>query len=183
MALKDFSFIILLNIAHNVSNTGNAKTISGATITISVYVLATPSIDIIASENPKKLEPTSPIKVFAGLKLNGRNPTKEPSNAVINKMAISGEPFNVNIINNETLEIIAIPEDNPSNPSIKLIAFVTPTIQQIVKITEKAPFSPTLYKNGILRFPILTPAHTTIEAAIICASNFTNGETLCMSSK
>lgn len=45
------------------------------------------------SENPKKLEPVSPIKVLAGAKLNGKNPTKAPAKAVINKMAISGDPI------------------------------------------------------------------------------------------
>ena len=88
----------------------------------------------MAKENPKKLEPTSPIKVLAGLKLNGKNPTIAPANAVINKMAISGELFNVKIIINEIQEISVIPEDNPSNPSIKLIALVIPIIQHTVRI-------------------------------------------------
>ena len=41
-------------------------------------------IDITASEKPKKLEPVSPINVFAGLKLNGTKPTIEPPNAAVN---------------------------------------------------------------------------------------------------
>lgn len=93
-------------------------------------------IEIIDKENPKKLEPVSPIKVLAGLKLNGKNPTIDPPNAVINRIAISGDLFNVNIINNETHEINVIPEDSPSNPSIKLMAFVIPTIHPIVKMYE-----------------------------------------------
>ena len=76
-------------------------------------------IEIIAKENPKKLEPTSPIKVFAGLKLNGKNPVIAPPKAVINKTAIKGDLLSVNIINKEMQEIYEMPEDNPSNPSIK----------------------------------------------------------------
>ena len=93
-------------------------------------------IDIIASENPKKLEPVSPINVLAGLKLNGKNPTIAPPKAVISKIAISGELLSVNIINSEIHEISVIPEDNPSKPSIKLIAFVIPIIQQTVNMYE-----------------------------------------------
>ena len=91
-------------------------------------------IDIIAKEKPKKLEPISPINVLAGLKLNGKNPTIAPPNAAINKVAINGELLRVKIINNEKQEIKVIPEDNPSKPSIKLIALVIPIIQQTVRI-------------------------------------------------
>lgn len=101
-----------------------------------MYVFATPKIDITANENPKKLDPVSPINVLAGLKLNGKNPTIEPASAVINNIAIKGEAFKVNIINSEKHEIRVIPEDNPSNPSIKFIAFVIPTIHPIVIIYE-----------------------------------------------
>ncbi len=93
-------------------------------------------IEITANENPKKFEPTSPIKVLAGLKLNGKNPTIAPLNAVINKMAINGDLFKVNIINKEMHEIKLIPDDKPSKPSIKLIALVIPIIQPIVRIYE-----------------------------------------------
>ena len=95
------------------------------------------SIDITAKENPKKFDPVSPMNVFAGLKLNGKNPTIEPANAVINNIAINGDDgFKINIIIREKQEIKVIPDDNPSNPSIKFIAFVIPTIQPIVRIYE-----------------------------------------------
>lgn len=111
-----------------VSNIGSPKTINGATMTIAVYVLATPSMDITASEYPKKLEPVSPINVFAGLKLNGRNPINAPASAVTAIIAIIGELFKEKIIKSDIHEITPIPEDNPSKPSIRLIAFVIPTI-------------------------------------------------------
>lgn len=93
------------------------------------------------SENPKKFEPVSPINVLAGAKLNGKNPTKEPARAVINNIEIIGELLSKNIINNDTADITEIPADKPSKPSIKLIAFVTPTIQPIVNIIENASFN------------------------------------------
>lgn len=91
-------------------------------------------IEIIAKLNPKKLDPTSPIKVLAGLKLKGKNPTMAPPNAVISKIAINGDWFKVKIINKEIQEIRDIPEDSPSSPSIKLMALVIPIIQQTVRI-------------------------------------------------
>ena len=69
-------------------------------------------MEIIEREKPKKLEPVSPINVFAGAKLNGKNPTNAPANAVINKIEISGEPFNTNIINNDTADMTEIPADS-----------------------------------------------------------------------
>lgn len=138
-AFNDFPFIILLIIVNKVSNIGIAKIIIGAINTRAVYVLATPRIDIIARENPMKLDPVSPINVFAGLKLNGRNPTIAPAKAVINTIAINGEPFNANTIRSDKHEIKVTPDDNPSRPSIKLIAFVIPIIQHTVIIYENIP--------------------------------------------
>ena len=94
--------------------------------------MAIPIIEIIDKQYPKKLEPVSPINVLAGLKLYGKNPTKAPDKAVINITHINGEPFNENIINKEIHEIKVIPVESPSSPSIKFIAFVTPTIHPIV---------------------------------------------------
>ena len=48
-------------------------------------------IDTIESMYPKKFEPVSPINVFAGEKLNGKNPTSAPINDVIINIAIIGE--------------------------------------------------------------------------------------------
>ena len=93
-------------------------------------------IDIIARAYPKKFEPVSPINVLAGEKLNGKNPTSAPAKAVIKITDTIDEPLSTNIISNDTADITDIPEDNPSKPSIKLIAFVTITTHAIVKITD-----------------------------------------------
>ena len=61
-------------------------------------------------------------------------------------------------------EIIVIPDDNPSNPSIKLIALVITIIQITVKIIETASFSTADSKNGITSI-ILIPETTTAMAA------------------
>ena len=172
IAFKDFPFFTLLIIAHNVSNIGTASTIIGSTITTAVYVLATPKIDIIDSVNPKKFEPVSPINVFAGAKLNGKNPTNAPARDAINNIEIIGEPFNKNIINSDIAEITDIPDDKPSKPSIKLIAFVIPTTHKIVIVTDIISPNSCVAKNGIVTLSILIPNDTTIIAASNCPRKF-----------
>ena len=174
-AFIDLPFITRLVIANNTSNIGNPNTITGNTITAAVYVLATPKIETTASINPKKFEPVSPINVFAGEKLNGKNPTNAPLIAVTIIVAIIGEPFIRNITNNDIHDINDIPDDIPSNPSIRFIAFVTPTIHTTVRIVEKASLNPILYKNGILRCSIFIPNDTTIIAASTCPINCCHG--------
>lgn len=122
------------------------------------------------------------IKVFAGAKLNGKNPTKAPEIAVISKMEISGEPFNTNIINKDTADITEIPADSPSNPSIKLIELVTPTIHPIVRRIENASFSSSVGKKAGVISSILTPNATTMIAANTCPANFTIGFMVIISS-
>ena len=74
------------------------------------------------------------------------------ANAVINIIAINDVPFNANIINNERHEIKVMPEDKPSNPSIKLIAFVIPTIQPIVITYVRISFIGIAFsKNGMMK--------------------------------
>lgn len=77
--LKDLFFIILLIIAKSVSNIGIASITIGAINTTSVYVFATPTIEITAIINPINCAPTSPTNVFAGYLLNGKNPAVPPS--------------------------------------------------------------------------------------------------------
>ena len=83
-------------------------------------------------ENPRKFDPVSPINVFAGEKLNGKNPTSAPASAVIKTIDTSGEPFKTNITNNDTADMTEIPAANPSKPSIRLMQFIIDTINIIV---------------------------------------------------
>ena len=129
-------------------------------------------MEITAKLKPRKLEPVSPINVFAGLKLNGKNPKIAPANAVVKIIANNGEPLSANIIINETHDTRDIPEDNPSSPSIKFIALVTPIIQHTVIIYEKTSFN-SPERNGRFMFSIRIPAKHTINADIICTHNFT----------
>ena len=88
------------------------------------------------------------------------------------------------MINRQIHEIIEIPDDKPSNPSIKLIAFVIPTIQNIVNVIEKI-FPSTIFpsKKGSVKLFILTPHATTIIAPISCPNNLTYGFIPFISSK
>ena len=181
-AFKDFPLISLLIIAHIVSKIGNPNTIKGNTITAAVYVLAAPKIDITDNENPKKFEPVSPINVFAGVKLKGKNPTSAPAKAVINIIDINDEPFNTNITNNDIADITDIPDDNPSRPSIKLIAFVTTIIHAIVITIDEISCIWGKFINGNVIPSILIPDATTITAPNTCPINFVIGFIVLISS-
>ena len=71
-----------------------------------------------------------------------------PANAVTNNIEIRGEPFSENIISSDIHEISEIPLESPSNPSIKLIAFVIPTIHKTVIAIEKVSSVKTVLKKG-----------------------------------
>ena len=115
----------------------------------------------------KKFEPVSPINVFAGVKLNGKNPTKAPAKAVINTIDINDEPFNTNITNNDIADITDIPDDNPSSPSIKFIAFVTIIIHAIVSNIDVISCISGKFTNGNVIPSILIPETTMHIAPII----------------
>ena len=67
-----------------------------------------------------------------------------------------------------------IPEDSPSNPSIRLIALVIPTIHPIVNIYTKIILEcKILSKKAIFVLLILIPNVAIIIAEITCPINFT----------
>jgi hypothetical protein len=74
-----------------------------------------------------------PINILAGLKLNGRNPKVAPVKAAV-IIDAKGPTVGVNIEtrNNDKDEIVETPAARPSNPSIRLKAFVIPITQSIV---------------------------------------------------
>ena len=108
----------------------------------------------------------------------GKNPIIEPASAVINTIDIIGESFVANIINNDTHDIIVIPDDKPSRPSIKLIAFVIPTIHPTVSIKLN-----TCGSTQPLIISIRIPHTHTITADATYAINFCHGFKSLTSSK
>ena len=92
--------------------------------------------------NPKNIEPISPINILAGLKLNIKKPRHAPS--IINVSVISKLPI-LCIINAITpivvKNIVPIPAARPSNPSIKLIIFITAIINITVNGYANQPKS------------------------------------------
>lgn len=121
-----------LIIANSVSNIGTPNAKIGAIIASNVYPFANPNIDTTDNVKPKKFDPTSPIKVFAGLKLYGKNPSVEPTSTAVITIASKLAEVVIKIISSAVAEIADIPAASPSNPSIKFIALVIPIIQSNV---------------------------------------------------
>ena len=130
-----------------------------------------------------KFEPVSPIKVLAGLKLKGKKPSKEPARAVANIIEIIGDEFNININIKQIDDIKETPEERPSKPSNKFIAFVIPTIQNTVNTFKNISFASIEVGEVSKILSMTTPLATTIVAAIICPINFTIGLIPFVSSK
>src|SRR3712207_750347 len=94
----------------------------------------------------------------AGLKLYGKNPNIAPLSAQVKKAASYLVSIFINAIINKVIhDIKATPAAKPSNPSIKLIAFVMPTTHTIVSGIDKTPtLSQGLTsENGFVIFTIL----------------------------
>ncbi|MNV39588.1 hypothetical protein D3C71_1311730 [compost metagenome] len=82
-------------------------------------------------QKPRNREPVSPIKILAGWKLKNRKPTMLPSRSR-QISATMTFPIKKAIVAIVAIAIPDTPAASPSNPSIRLTAFVTPTIQKIV---------------------------------------------------
>jgi len=120
---------------------------------------------------PKNIEPVSPIKILAGLKLKGKNPKHAPMTAKATK-AMSGLPSfkQINTIETEAMELT--PAANPSSPSMKLTALIMRTIQStekgIASQLDKTIKALSLKKFGFVKMPMrIFPNTTTITAANI----------------
>ena len=119
---------------------------------------------------PKNVEPVSPIKMDAGFRLYGMNPTQAPASAA-RMTAISVSP-----INSATASIVIeamdeTPTARPSRPSIRLTAFVMATIHRIVIGMDSAPrfqYSESENRNGLVNIAMRrSPKTTGIAAARI----------------
>lgn len=76
------------------------------------------------------------MKIFAGLKLKGKNPRHAPATRAQIRLT-SYLPILYVMKNMEMAHIIETPDANPSSPSIKLIVFVIPQTQKIVTGMDK----------------------------------------------
>ena len=70
-------------IAMSVSKIGRPSTSAGITTTTRVALLTVPRMDSAARAKPRTCEPLSPMNVFAGWKLNGRNPRHAPARIIM----------------------------------------------------------------------------------------------------
>ena len=90
------------------------------------------------SVKPKNKLPESPMKIEAGGRLKLQNPIVTPPSITINNNRNSW-PCHQQIDAKKAKATILNPLAKPSKPSIRLIAFIIPTIQKIVKGQEKNP--------------------------------------------
>ena len=80
---------------------------------------------------PKNIAPESPIKICAGWKLCGKNPRHRPITTAVIRDGAPARFKPLTTANkyekakNEAAQISTIPVANPSNPSTKLMAFIT----------------------------------------------------------
>jgi len=85
----------------------------------------------VARVNPRNRAPQSPMNTLAGGKLKHRNPMHDPARAVA-MSAPRGSPFRMQMNPMDIEAKSAAPAATPSLPSIRLKAFVVPTIQTSV---------------------------------------------------
>lgn len=112
--------------------------------------LKKPCIDIIARVKPKNIEPVSPMNIFAGLKLNGRKPIQLPARMPVMRITVSVASSTKNEARSiEHAEIADTPQERPSRPSMRFVAFMRNTIQNTVSGIENEPNSRFLPKNVI----------------------------------
>ena len=152
----DEPFNILLKLEYVISIIGTARTKKGNNIAKVAHFI-TPAIDKVASKNPENKAPESPINIFAGLKLKVKNANIEPAKIKAIKAVIGCAGVIATATKASAIEFTVITEPaSPSTPSMKLTAFVTPTIHKIVIGYEKSPKS-IAFPNGLNKTSIFTP--------------------------
>mgnify|MGYP003489307284 CR=1 FL=1 len=133
--------------------------------------------------NPRNMAPVSPINILAGKKLYFKNPNVLPANTRAISATNISPILKTAIPAMVSSAIVETPPANPSNPSIKFMAFVIPTIQSTVNGIAKYPkciCSP----NGVLiKFNWILPPITMMRAATIWPINFAFGFNSYISSK
>ena len=95
-------------------------------------------IVVTAMSRPRNIAPASPMKIRAGLKLWGRNPTRHPttiiatSGADVRALEQAGLEQAVGVEEQREPAIATIPAARPSRPSIRLIALASSTTASTV---------------------------------------------------
>ena len=94
--------------------------------------------DTVPSIKPRKVEPVSPMKILAGLRLKGRKPTQAPTRAAV-MTAISRSPMSRAMTSMVKAPMVLTPSARPSRPSMRFTELVTATIQMTVMGTAQMP--------------------------------------------
>ena len=126
------------------------------------------------------------MKIFAGLRLYGIKPMQAPVRAAI-VMAIAILSVKSATASMVIAAIDDTPTARPSRPSIRLTAFVMPTIQMIVTGTARKPRCQNgASENGlrlVKRLICRPPTQTGMAAAMICTINLSFAPSARTSSK
>ena len=121
---------------------------------------------------PKNIAPVSPMKIRAGLKLNGRKPIHAPTSMAIMHMTFISVSVRSSVRRSVAAEMVETPQDKPSSPSIRFTAFVMAVIQITVTTGANTPSS-TVYPKR-LNCSMEIPPNTAMIDAAICIKSLTN---------
>ena len=113
------------------------------------------------------------MNIFAGFLLKGRNPRHAPTSEAITS-ATSPSDTKSAMTSIEMALMVETPQARPSSPSMRLTAFVMPTIHKTVMGTASQPRSQYGLSAKTLGFEsvwMTTPWNTATSAAKICTQN------------
>ena len=127
---------------------------------------------ITAQQNPRNMLPVSPMKMDAGLKLNGTNPSTAPRSArasttrVPSMFEFWADPVAARCTarkRNPAATIAVTPPHRPSKPSIRFAALQQPTTSE----TTRMLLSSITNQSAKNACPIIgQPSHPTIHSVI-----------------
>ncbi len=123
-----------------VSTIGTERTNRGTTGGTRLFSFWLIDMERKTRANPSERLPASPINNLEGGQLYLRKPSTTPAKAMLNKtssVCLFMYASTANAIN----AIREMPPARPSSPSIILIALITPTVKNTVKITAKVLLS------------------------------------------
>lgn len=114
----------------------------------------------------KSSEPVSPMNIFAGCRLNIKNPKHAP-HSTQPKTVISNTPYFAAITDRQAIIIIEIDAPSPSIPSVKFTAFVAANITNIANgIYINTGIGISIFSIGII-VPVPSPCFIRYSAYAI----------------